>query len=211
MSRRSLALRSMIALTLSLGVVPAAMSWSITLNAASRRVYLHVGNGVQAGNTSTGTLGTRNLVSVTVPASQLGNGVAQAMTSNSTQSNSLQGDNYLTCPTPSTQLLIGASYQRSNAGNGPASATLSVTSPTTLNTTNGDTIPISQISWTVSAPGSGEPNVIPAGTFSGGAQTLASIPANRYIENCHTFSFANSAVRAAGTYNATVTYTVSSP
>ena len=29
---------------------------------------------------------------------------------------SLQGDNYLTCPTPSSQLLIGASYQRNNNG-----------------------------------------------------------------------------------------------
>lgn len=208
MSRRSLALRSMTALILSLGVVPAAMSWSLTLGSASRRVYLHVGNGVAAGNS-----GTINLVSVAVPANQLGNGVAQAMTSNSTQSNSLQGDGYLTCPTPATQLLIGASYQRNNAGGGsaPMSATLSVSAPATLNTTNGDTIPISEVSWTVAAPGSGVPNVIPAGTFSPGSQFLATIPANTYIENCHTYRFANSTVRAAGTYNARVTYTVTSP
>lgn len=214
MFRRSLALRSMIAVTLFLGVVPAAMSWSLTLNAASRRVYLHVGNGVQAGNSSTGILSTRVLFYVNVLSSQLGNGVPQGMSSdNNTQSNSLQGDGYLTCPTPSTQLLIGASYQRNNAGGGsaPMSATLSVSSPPTLNTTNGDTIPISEISWTVSAPGSSEPNIIRAGTFNGSTQDLATIPANRYIENCHTFRFANSSVRAAGTYNATVTYTVSSP
>ncbi|EWS63711.1 hypothetical protein Y695_03055 [Hydrogenophaga sp. T4] len=55
------------------------------------------------------------------------------------------------------------------------------------------------------------PNVIPAGTFNGGTQTLATVPANRYIENCHSFIYANSAIRAAGTYNGQVTYTLSSP
>ena len=33
---------------------------------------------------------------------------------------------------------------------------------------NGDTIPFSEISWTVAAPGSPQPNVISAGTFNGG-------------------------------------------
>lgn len=205
MTRRLVALRSMAALMLAAGALPSALSWSLTMSQASRRVYLHVGNGVQAGDS-----GTVNLVSVTVPGNQLGNGVAQAMTSNSTQSNSLQGDNYLTCPNPSTQLLIGASYQRNNNGS-PASATLRVSSPASLVNASGDTIPISEISWTVSAPGSGQPNIIPAGTYNGSSQFLATIPANTYIENCHSFSFANTAVRAAGTYNARVTYTISSP
>lgn len=196
----------MAALLLLLGAAPAALSWSLSINAANRRVYLHVGNGAQAAD-----LGTVNVVSVTVPFAQLGNGTPQAMTSNSTQANSLQGDNYLTCPTPSTQLLIGASYQRRNNNDGPASATLRVSSPPSLTNASGDTIPISEVSWTVSAPGSGVPNVIPAGTFNGGSQFLATVPANTYIENCHTFRFANTAVRAAGTYEATVTYTISSP
>jgi hypothetical protein len=196
----------MAALLLLLGAAPAALSWSLTMNSASRRVYLHVGNGVVAGDS-----GTVNVVSVTVPANQLGNGTPQDMTSDSTQANSLQGDSYLTCPTPATQLLIGASYQRTNAANGPASATLRVTSPANLVNASGDTIPISEVSWTVSAPGSGVPNVIPAGTFNGASQFLATVPANRYIENCHTFSFANTTVRAAGTYAATVTYTITSP
>lgn len=202
---RLAALRSMAALMIAVGIAPSALSWSLTLQQASRRVYLHVGNGVVAGNS-----GTINLVSVTVPANQVGNGVAQAMTSNSTQSNSLQGDNYLTCPTPSTQLLIGASYQRNNTGS-PASGTLSVTAPATLVNATGNTIPIGEISWTVSAPNSTVPNVIPAGTFSGTTQFLATVPANTYIENCHSFRFANSSVRAAGTYNARVTYTMTSP
>ena len=183
-----------------------AQAWSLSLAAASRRVFLHVGNG-----TANGDNGTINLVTATLTGAQLLSGTPQAMTSNSTQSGSLYGDGYTTCPTPSTQVIVGASYRRSNAANGPASATLRVTSPASLTNAAGDTIPFNQISWTVSAPGSGAPNVIPAGTFNGATQTLATIPANTYIENCHTFSYANSAVRAAGTYNGRVTYTLTSP
>ena len=183
-----------------------AHAWSLSLAAASRRVFLHVGNGTANGNN-----GTINLVTATLTGAQLLAGTPQAMSSNSTQSGSLYGDGYTTCPTPSTQVIVGASYRRSNAANGPASATLRVTSPASLTNAAGDTIPFSQISWTVSAPGSSAPNVIPAGTFNGATQTLATIPANTYMENCHTFSYANSAVRAAGTYNGRVTYTLTSP
>lgn len=183
-----------------------AQAWSLSIAAASRRVFLHVGNGTINANN-----GTVNLVQVTVPGAQLGNGVAQAMTSNSTQSQSLYGDNYTTCPTPASQVMVGASYRRSSATNGPASATLRVTSPADLVNASGETIPFSQISWTVSAAGSSVPGVIPAGTFNGATQTLTTIAANTYIENCHSFSYANSAVRAAGTYDGRVTYTLSSP
>jgi hypothetical protein len=181
-------------------------AWSLSIAAASRRVFLHVGNGTAEGNN-----GTINLVTANLSGAQLLAGTPQTMTSNSTQSASLYGDGFTTCPTPATQVIVGASYRRSNAANGPASATLRVTSPANLTSASGDTIPVSQISWTVSAPGSGAPNVIPAGTFNGATQTLATIPANTYIENCHTFSYANSAIRAAGTYNGRVTYTLSSP
>jgi len=182
-----------------------AHAWSLNLSPATRRVFLHVGNGTANQDNS-----TVNLVQVSVPAAQVGNGVAQAMASNSTQSTSLYGDGYTTCPTPSTQVMVGASYQRNN-NSSPASATLRVTSPASLVSAAGDTIPFSQISWTVSAAGSPVPGVIPAGTFSGTAQTLATVPANTYIENCHTFSYANSALRAAGTYTGQVTYTLTSP
>ena len=212
MFRRLFAPRSIAALLLIAAGSPAAFGWSLSINQASRRVYLHVGNGAPAGNSSA-TSGPINLVLVNVPANKVGNGVPQAMTSNSTQSTSLQGDGYTTCLTPASQLLIGASYQRNNAGGGsaPMSATLRVSSPAVLTNANGDTIPISEISWTVSAQGSPVPNVIPAGTFNGGSQFLATIPANTYIENCHSFRYANSARRAAGTYTARVTYTVTSP
>ena len=183
-----------------------AAAWSLSIAAASRRVFLHVGNGTAEGNN-----GTINRVTATLTGAQLLAGTPQTMTSDSTQSASLYGDGFTTCPTPATQVIVGASYRRSNAANGPASATLRVTSPANLPSAGGDSIPVSQISWTVSAPGSGNPNVIPAGTFNGATQTLATIPANTYIENCHTFVYANSAIRAAGTYNGRVTYTLSSP
>jgi hypothetical protein len=185
--------------------VGAAHAWSLTIAAASRRVFLHVGNGTAEANNA-----TENLVSATLTGAQLLSGTPLAMTSDSTQSASLY-DGFTTCPTPASQVIVGASYRRSNAANGPASATLRVTSPASLTNAAGDTIPFSEISWTVSAPGSSVPNVIPAGAFNGAAQTLTTIPANTYIENCHSFTYANSAVRAAGTYNGRVTYTLSSP
>lgn len=182
-----------------------AQAWSLSIASAPRRVFLHVGNGTIDGNNS-----LVNRVEVTVPVNQLGNGTPLPMNSTSTQSNSLYGDNYLTCPTPASQVMIGASYRRNN-NNSPASARLSVTSPANLTNASGDSIPFSEISWTVSAAGSANPGVIPAGTFNGGTQTLATIPANTYIENCHSFRYANSALRAAGTYNGRVVYTLSAP
>ncbi len=198
-------LRSAAALLLCGAQIGAAWAWSIPVSPAPRSVFLHVGNGSAWANNP-----SINLVQVSVSAAQLLSGAALPMTGNSTQATSLL-DNWLTCPTPASQVLIGASYRRSNAGDGPASATLSVNSPAHLSTPGGDTIPFSQISWTVAAPGSPRPNVILAGTFSGASQTLATVPANRYIENCHSFFFANSALRAAGTYGGRVTYTLSSP
>ena len=108
-----------------------------------------------------------------------------------------------------SQVLIGASYRRN--GNSQQQARLSVTAPANLVSTAGDTIPVSEISWTVSAPGSPVPGIIPAGTFVPGQQPLANVPPNTFIENCHSFRYANSAIRAAGTYDGTVTYTLSAP
>jgi hypothetical protein len=191
----------------------AAHAWSLSVTSGNRRLFLHVGNGAVSGSSGTlngtaGRSGPVNLVAVTVPAAQLGNGTALAMSSNSTQNISLYGDGNNTCPSPTSQVMVGAGYRRNS---GAANATLTVSSPANLTNANGDTIPISQISWTVAAPGSGVPNVISAGTFNGGVQTLATVPGNSYIENCHTFLYANSAVRAAGTYNGRVTYTLASP
>lgn len=190
-----------------------AFAWSLTIQSGERRLFLHVGNGTASGATGrlNGTLGTGgfiNTVEVTVPLAQVGNASAIPMTSDSTQSTSLYGDNHLTCPAPASQVMVGAGYRR-NSGTG--NATLSVLSPPNLVTTGGDTIPFTEISWSTSAQGSGAPNIIPAGSFNGGTQTLTTIPGNTYYENCHSFRYANSAVRAAGTYTGRVTYTLSAP
>jgi hypothetical protein len=184
----------------------AAQAWTVTLNAATRRVYLQVGVGTFQAN-----VGTVNTVSVTVPGNQIGTGAAQPMTSNSTQANS-PFDNFAVCAPPA-QVYVGATYQRSNNANGPATALMQATSPANLVNAAGDTIPFSQISWTVSTVGTADttPGVIPAGAFAGGVQTLTTVAANRLIENCHTFSYANTQARPAGTYNGTVTYTLSTP
>lgn len=199
---------------LCVGEVAAAHAWSLSITSGSRRLFLHVGNGATSNangsfNGPSGTNGIVNTVSVAPTVAQLLSGAALAMTSNSTQNISLYGDGNNTCPTPASQLMIGAGFRRNNGAN---SATLTVSSPTNLtNTATGEVIPISQISWTTSAPNGGIANIIPPGTFNGGTQTLTTVPGNTYIENCHTFSYANSAVRAAGTYTGQVTYTLSSP
>jgi hypothetical protein len=187
-------------------VALSAHAWTLTITAAPRRVYLQVGNGVLYGNSA-----QINQVSVTVPATAIGSGVAQVMTSNSTQAISPY-DNYAVC-SPPQQVYVGAAYQRSNANNGPATAVLQVTSPPNLVNATGETIPFSQIRWTVSPVPTVDttPGVIPVGTFTGGTQALAVVNANRFIENCHTFIYANQVAPAAGTYNGQVTYTLSAP
>lgn len=204
---------SLLLAVLCVAEMAAAHAWSLTITSGSRRLFLHVGNGAMSGTSGTlngtaGTSGPVNLVQVTVPAAQLGNGTDLPMTSDSTQSTSLYADGYTTCPTPASQVMVGAGYRRNS---GSANATLTVSSPTSLTNAGGDTIPFTEIRWTVAAPGSGVPNVIPAGTFNGGTQTLATVPGNTYLENCHSYLYANNAVRAAGTYNGRVTYTLSSP
>jgi len=190
------------------GAVPSAHAWILTGLGTNnpRRVFMMVGNGAGALWANNATI---NTVSVSVPAAQLGNSTPQAMTSNSTQSTSPY-DGFTVC-SPPNQVYVGAAYQRQNAGN-PANATLQVTSPANLTTVGGDTIPFTEISWTVSAlGGDANPGAIPAGTFSGGTQFLTAVAQGTMRENCHTFSFANTAVRASGTYNGRVTYTLFVP
>lgn len=182
-----------------------AQAWTINLTAAKSRVFLEVGNG--AFNVNDGLV---NQVSVTVPANQFSSGVAQQMSSNSTQANSPL-DNFLVC-SPPVQVYVGGSYQRNNSANGTGPAQLQVTSPANLTSAAGEVIPFNQISWTVSSLGTdATPNVIPAGTFAGGKQPLTIITANTYFENCHTFSYANTVIQAADTYDGMVTYTLATP
>lgn len=193
-----------------------AHAYTINLSPRSpRTIYLQVGVGTFNGGTynqggSPAVNGTINVVSVTVPAAQVGNGAVQAMTTNSTASISLL-DNYAFCNLPG-QLYVGGFYRSTSNTAGSATATLVANVPANLTNTGGQTIPFSQIRWTSSGNGDTGAQPFPAGTFpAGGTLTIGTIRRNQWAESCHTYSFLNSAVRAAGTYTGRVTYTLSAP
>jgi len=107
------------------------------------------------------------------------------------------------------QVYVGAFFRLNSTAT--QNATLSVTAPTSLTNATGDTIPMSQILWTSSGIGDTGAQPIPAGTFTGGTQTLATLLRNTWNESCHSFFYRNDAIVAAGTYNARVTYTLATP
>ena len=189
-----------------------ARAFTVNITAANpKAIYLQVGVGTFTGGNynaggTPGNNATINNVSVAVPAAAVGTGAAQAMTTNSAQAISFY-DGFTFCNTPA-QLYIGGFYRNTtNTG----AATLTATSPANLINGTGDTIPFTQISWTSSGNGDAGAQPFPAGTFVGGLQTIGTISRNQWAESCHTFSYANTNVRAAGTYTGRVTYTLSSP
>ena len=186
-----------------------AHAWILTVTPGAKTIYLQVGTGsYTGGNYNVGGTpannATINKVSVTVPAPVIGTGAAQAMTSDSATAASFY-DGFAVC-NPPAQVYVGA-WARLPIGSG--TAVLTVTSPANL-TSGGNTIPFSQISWTSTANGNATPDIA-AGTFNGGTITLANIAAGTWVEDCHTFTYANSAVRAAGTYTGRATYSLSLP
>jgi hypothetical protein len=185
-----------------------AAAWVLTISAGPKAAFLQVGIGSYSGVYVSGGTPLNNtqvnVVSVTVPASAVGQGTPQQMTSDSTQSASFY-DNFVVCNPPS-QVYIGG-WVRTPTGTG--TGVLSVASPASL-TSGANTIPFSQISWTSTANGNATPD-IPAGAFNGGTLALRNIAAGTWVENCHTFSYANAAVVAAGTYTGRVTYTLVLP
>ncbi len=180
--------------------VEPARAWSLTIGAGSRAIFLQVGNGANNAN-----LGTINLVSVIVPAAVVGSGAAQVMTTNSTQANSFF-DGFNVC-NPPAQLYIGGYFREPSTT--AAVATVQLNAPANL-ISGTDTIPFNSISWTSTANGNTFGD-IPAGTFAGGTQFLVNIASNRWLENCHIFSYANSAVVPAGTFTGRVVYTMTAP
>jgi len=198
------------------GAIPEARAFIVTINPSTNnqaQIYLRVGDGAFNGTYSNGgtpaASATINVVSVSVPIAAVGNGTAQAMTTNATQATSFY-DGYAFCNLPS-QLYVGGYNRRGNAGSG-GNGTLTVTAPTSLTNAGGNTIPFSQISWISSGNGDGTTaQPFPSGAFTGGTQTLASFPVNTWRESCHTFSYANASLVAAGTYTGRVTYTLSVP
>lgn len=186
-------------------------AYVVTINTGTRAVYLRVGDGIRVGNNyaNGGTMATGgavSLVQVSVPAAVVGNGTAQQMTGNGRLTSDY--DDFAFCN--AGQVYIGGFFRLTNNPN--QNAILQVNAPANLTTVGGATIPISQISWTMSGNGDTAPHPIADGTFTGGTQTLATnFLRNTWRETCQTFFYANSAIRAAGTYNARVVYTLSSP
>jgi hypothetical protein len=206
--------------TLCLAVLAAAScpapAFTVAINAAApKSVYLQVGVGSFTGLYNNGGTPanntTVNKVSVSLGANVVGNGTAQAMTTDSTQANSFY-DNFAFCNVPA-ELYIGGFYRTTGGGNGTVSVTATV--PASLVDTAGDKLPFAQISWTTGGNGPlgdspGEP--FTAGTFTGGAvQTVGTIAQNHWAESCWSFSFRNNTFPAAGTYTGRVLYTLTAP
>jgi hypothetical protein len=192
-----------------------AMAYVVTIAPGARAVYLRVGTGTNVrytdsvtnfGNNGNANNSTINVVSVVVPAAAVGNGTNQAMTSNSAQgASSYEG--YAFCNVPA-EIYTGGFYRLpGNTG----TATLRADVPASLTNPAGGTIPFTQISWTSTGNGDTGAQPILAGTFAPGTQTLATFPVNTWRESCHSFTYGNDAVVAAGTFTGRVTYTLSAP
>lgn len=177
-----------------------SQAWVLTITPGAKALYLQVGNGTN--NASNATI---NQVSVTVPAAAVGNVAPQVMTTNNTHANSFF-DGFAVCVVPA-QMYVGGFFRQPTTT--ATVASLQITTPPNL-LSGTDTIPFSEISWTSTAIGNATADV-PAGTFTGGTQLLVNIPSNRWLENCHTFSYANSNVRPAGTFTGRAVYTVTAP
>ena len=150
---------------------------------------------------SPGSGGNINVVSATLTAGQVESGTAVPMTSNSTGSNlqsSYDGRGFC----GAGQVYIGGFSRRPGAGSAPARLTVQANS----NLSSGaNTIPIGQISWTT-----GDAHVS-GGTLSLSPVQIATIPENRWVEACMSFTYANSQVRPPGTYTARATFTLIQP
>ena len=179
----------------------------VTINSGSRAIYLRVGDGVASGTYNGGGTvasgGAISLVQVSVATAQLGNGTAQAMSGNGRGTS--DWDNFAFCN--AGQIYIGGFYRNTS---GTATAPLQVSTVTPLNNGRGNTIPFSQISWTMSG-NNDTSNPIANGSFNDGTQTLANISRNQWIESCFTFSYKNQTTPPAGTYTGRVIYTLTAP
>jgi hypothetical protein len=93
---------------------------------------------------------------------------------------------------------------RATSSPGGATKVLTADSSVPLRDGAGHTIPFTQISWT------GAHNV-PSGTFTGSSSQQIFSTTTQINNGTMSFSYANTIYVASGTYNARVTYTLSSP
>ncbi len=185
-----------------------AQAWVLNVTPGARTVYLAVGN-----LTANADNATVNRVTLDLPANEVGTGAAQLMNSTTGANRSTQAvsphDNYTVCAPASGQVYVGGFFRLPAAST--TTAVLQVSTPAGL-TSGVNTIPFSQISWTSTSIGNAGAADIPAGSFvSGGTRILRSFAANTFVENCHTFSYANTVPVAAGTYDGRATYTLTAP
>ena len=189
-----------------------AIAYVVNIGTGTRAVYLRVGDGIRAGATNyagggaMATGGAISLAQVTVAATAVGNSVEQAMTGNGRLTSDY--DDFTFCA--AGQIYIGGFFRLPNNAN--QNATLRVNAPANLVNASGDTIPISQIRWSSSGIGDVPPHPIADGTFTSGSQVLATnFQRNTWRETCHSFVYRNQAIVPAGTYNARVVYTLTTP
>ncbi|MGN6452400.1 MAG: hypothetical protein ACTHL7_04905 [Steroidobacteraceae bacterium] len=189
-----------------------AQAFTVAITPATpKMIFLQIGVGsftgfYDAGGTPQNNA-TINKETVAVAAAAVGNGTAQAMTTDSTQTHSFY-DNFVFCSVPA-QLYIGGFYRTTGAGTGTANVTATV--PVSLSDGAGDTIAFSQISWTSAGNGDTGAQPFPAGSFTGTTVTVGSIAQNQWAESCWTFSYKNTVLPPAGTYTGRVLYTLTVP
>lgn len=181
-----------------------AYAWVLNITPGTRAVYLAVGNA-----TTNAANATVNQVGTTLLPANVTSGVPQPLlTSNSTQAASPY-DGYTVCTPGAGQVYVGGFFRMPGAST--STAVLQVTTPAGL-TSGANTIPFSQISWASTSIGNSSIADIPAGTFvNAGTLFLRSFAANSYIENCHTFTYANTNIVPAGNYQGQASYTLTAP
>ncbi|GAB2659445.1 hypothetical protein [Arenimonas aestuarii] len=207
-----------IALILALLVPGSALAYQVPIDAGDRSVYLRVGDGefenypvwlnngafrpyIAGGSPESG--GAVSQVRVALSPLDVGNGVPQPMTGNGRTSSDYDGFQFC----DAGQIYVGGFFRRPGNSNNFA-AQLSVLSPPTLNSPQGNTIPVSEISWTTSGIGDTGAQPVPPGQLAAGSNPLTTFQQNTWNESCLSFSYANSQVVAAGTYTTTVTFTL---
>lgn len=175
-----------------------------------KALFLQVGAGTMTGGNynNLGTPGnnsTINRVLLTVPAASIGTG-SRVMTTDSLVTDSPY-DGFARCNKP-TQVYVGGFYR---APGGAGNATLTVTTPLSLNNSLGGSVAFDTISWLSGGNKNPSPG-IPSGTFAGGTtQTLSSVGLNTYFEDCLQFYYANTQLLPYGAYNGRAVYTLTSP
>ncbi len=199
-----------------MALLPAlAHAYVVSISSTTKSLYLQVGQGAITGGTSVNNGATPannstvNIVSVTVPAANLGTGT-QPMAPNAAVTTSyVDGASYCLA----TDTYIGGMYRGPNSA--ASSATLTVVTPVAgLVNAAGDSISFNTISWlTQSRNGDSAGNVMASGGFAGNGttQSVWSIARNTWAESCLQFNYANTQVFPAGTYTGRVVYTLSAP